>query len=210
MGGSEEEVKKMDEIITEETNKVAEQVSDKIENIIENAGIDVALVEPVIELVTSTAATVVSEGVKTVAEKMGLKMISESSLTEDQKNLASQIYESVKTSLQSFISDPNVNNTIKITKTIGQVIKQLENTTMNGKAPSGSDKKAVAIQLGRILIKEVTPDDKGEAEILMVYDLIAEQTLEAMIEVSKVVNVAIQEITTKCCPGLFTLFKKAK
>jgi hypothetical protein len=38
--------------------------------------------------------------------------------------------------------------------------------------------------------------------------LIAEPTLEAMIEVSKVVNVAVQEAAAKCCPGLFELFKK--
>jgi hypothetical protein len=205
MGGSEEEVKKMDEVITEETQKVAEKVSDKLENIIEKAGIDASLVEPVIELVTSTAATVVAEGAKAIAEKLGLKLISESSLSEGQKKLASSIYESVKEAIKGFIEDPNVNNTVKITKVIGQVIKQLENTKA-----TGGDKKAVAIQLGRILIKEVTPDDKGEAEILMVYDMVAEQTLEAMIEVSKVVNVAVQEAAAKCCPGLLELFKRAK
>lgn len=205
MGGSEEEVKKMDEIITEETQKAAEKVSDKLENIIEKAGVDASLVEPVIELVTSTAATVVAEGAKVVAEKLGLKLISESSLSEEQKKLASSIYESVKEAIKGFIDDPNVNNTVKITKVIGQVIKQLENTKA-----TGGDKKAVAIQLGRILIKEVTPDDKGEAEILMVYDMVAEQTLEAMIEVSKVVNVAVQEAAAKCCPGLLELFKRAK
>lgn len=205
MGGSEEEVKKMDEIITEETQKAAEKVSDKLENIIEKAGVDASLVEPVIELVTSTAATVVAEGAKAIAEKLGLKLISESSLSEEQKKLASSIYESVKEAIKGFIEDPNVNNTVKITKVIGQVIKQLENTKA-----TGGDKKAVAIQLGRILIKEVTPDDKGEAEILMVYDMVAEQTLEAMIEVSKVVNVAVQEAAAKCCPGLLELFKRAK
>ena len=196
---------KIDKIITEETTKV----SDKLENIIETVGIDSALVKPIIDQVTSAAtatatatATVIIEVAK---EKLGLSMISESSLSEDQKKLAISIYDSVKKAIESFINDPDVNNTIKITKTIGQVIKQLESTKA-----VGGDKKAVAIQLGRILIKEVTPDDKGEAEILMVYDLIAEQTLEAMIEVSKVVNIAVQEMATKCCPGLLEFFKRAK
>ena len=196
---------KIDKIITEETTKV----SDKLENIIETVGIDSALVKPIIDQVTAAAtaaatatATVIIEVAK---EKLGLSMISESSLSEDQKKLAISIYDSVKKAIESFINDPDVNNTIKITKTIGQVIKQLESTKA-----VGGDKKAVAIQLGRILIKEVTPDDKGEAEILMVYDLIAEQTLEAMIEVSKVVNIAVQEMATKCCPGLLEFFKRAK
>jgi hypothetical protein len=210
MGGSEEEAKNINEVITEQTTKVAEEVSNKVEDLVEKAGIDASLVEPVIELVTSSAATVVSEGAKVVAEKLGLKLISESTLSEDQKKLATSIYETVKPAVQGFISDPDVNSTVKITKVIGQVIKQLENTKIEGKAPTGADKKAVAIQLGRILIKEVTPDDKGEAEILMVYDLVAEQTLEAMIEVSKVVNVAVQEMATKCCPGLLELFKRTK
>jgi hypothetical protein len=44
----------------------------------------------------------------------------------------------------------------------------------------------------------------------MVYDLVAEQTLEAMIEVSRVVNIAVQEMATKCCPSLLDFFKKVK
>ena len=52
----------------------------------------------------------------------------------------------------------------------------LDRLSNDKKFITGGDKKAVAIQLGRILIKEVTPDDKGEAEILLAYDLIAEPT----------------------------------
>jgi hypothetical protein len=204
------EVKQVEEVIAEQTNKAAEKVSNMLENVIENAGIDSALVEPIIELVTASAATVVSEATTTVVKKLGLEMVTESSLSEDQKKLASSIYESVKKAIESFINDPDLNNTIKITKTLGQVIKQLESTKVEGNLITGADKKAVAIQLGRILIREVMPDDKGEVEVLMVYDLIAEPTLEAMIDVSKVVNVAIQEISAKCCPSLLDLFKTVK
>jgi hypothetical protein len=158
--------------------------------------------------VLTVATGTLEEQVKDIPSKMGLKLISESDLTIEQKKIAENIYKTTKVNIQSFISDISINNTIKITKTVGQVVKDLENVKIDGKSPSGSDKKIVAIQLGRILIKEVTPDDKGEAEILMLYDLIAEPTLEAMIEVSKVVNVAVQEIATRCCPSLLELFKK--
>lgn len=210
MEGSEEEVKKVDEVINEEAAKAVEEVSNKIEDLVEKTGIDVSLVEPIIEMAVSSAATVVSEGAKVVAENLGLTLISESSLTDDQKKLATTIYDSVKSAISGFVEDPNVNNTIKITKTLGQVIKQLEITHIDGKIISGADKKVVAIQLGRILIKEVMPDDKGEAEVLMVYDMIAEPTLEAMIDVSRVVNVAVKEMATKCCPGFLELFKRTK
>lgn len=207
MGGSDEEIKNINEHITEEVDKLSDKLNDKLENIVEKTGIDVSLVEPVLEIISSTASTVISEGAKRVVENLGLKMIIECSLSQEQKKLALTIYTNVKKSIETFINNPNVNNTIKITRTLSQVIKQLENVNIDGKPPSGADKKAVAIQLGRILIREVMPDDKGEAEVLMVYDMIAESTLEAMIEVSKVVNVAVKEFATKCCPGLLEFFR---
>ena len=206
--GGEEADKKIELTIREHTEKLADIAEDKAEELAKIVGVDASAVKPVIEEATAVATTVVASGIKELTKKMGLEMISESSLTEDQKKLASSIYDSTKTAIQGFVNEPSVNNTVKITKTLGQIIKQLENAQVDGKKPSGADKKAVAIQLGRILIKEVMPDDKGEKEVLMVYDLIAEPTLEAMIEVSKVVNVAVQEMATKCCPGLLELFKK--
>ena len=200
----------IDKVIDDKATEVVEEVKEKVENLVETSGVDSKMVEPIITEVSEAVTTVVVEGAKAVAENLGLKMISESSLSEDQKKLATSIYDSVKTAISGFISDPDLNSTVKITKTIGQVIKQLESAHIDGKKITGADKKAVAIHLGRILIKEVTPDDKGEAEILMVYDLIAEQTLEAMIEVSRVVNVAVQEMATKCCPSLLDFFKKVK
>jgi hypothetical protein len=185
-------------------------VEDKIVEVASTIGIDPGAVKPIVEELTKAVTTVVESGVKDITSALGLKMISESNLTEEQKRLASLIYDSTKASIQSFINDASLNNTVKITKTLGQVIKQLESPSVGsgGVVPTGSDKKAVAIQLGRILIKEVMPDDKGEKEVLMVYDVIAEPTLEAMIEVSRVVNVAVQEVASKCCPGLLELFKR--
>jgi len=209
MSGDEEQ-KRIESVIQEHT-KIPEAA---IEKLAESVGIDISAVSPVISEVTNVVATTVTTlaatGLKELTHKMGLTMISESSLTEDQKKLAIQLYDSTKEAIKSFITDPSLNNTVKITKTISQLIKQLEGVKVDGKSLSGVDKKAVAIQLGRILIKEVTPDDKGEVEILMIYDLVAEPTLEAMIDVSKVVNVAVQELATKCCPGLFSFFKRTK
>jgi hypothetical protein len=203
---SDTEVKnQINTVITEQVDKVSDIVNEKVIDVI---GLDASIVEPIISEVTAAAATVVESGLKQVSEKLGIKMISESSLTDYQKQLANKVYESTKADIQSFVSDMSLNNTIKITKIISQLLKQLENISIEGNSPSGADKKAVALQIGRILIKEVTPDDKGEAEILMVYDLVAEPTLEAMIDVSRVLNTVIQETATKCCPGLLTLLKK--
>ena len=198
MGGDEEQ-KSIELVVKDEVDKVVEKV-------VETTGVDANIVNPIIKEASNVVTTVIASGV----QSLGLTAISESSLTEDQKKLANLIYESTKGLIKDFISDSSLNNTVKITKTLGQLIKQLEGAKVDGKSPSGGDKKAVAIQVGRILIKEVTPDDKGEAEILKVYDLVAEPTLEAMIDVSRAVNVAVQEVATKCCPGLLELFKRSK
>jgi len=148
---------------------------------------------------------IVKENVEKIVSSTGVDVI----ITDEQNKLTTQIYNLSKIAVQSFINDMSLNNTIKITKMMCQLIKQLETVQINGKSPSGKDKKIVAIQIGRILIKDITPDDNYETEILTLYDLIAEPTLEAMIEVSKVVNVGniVQKITTSCGPNLFKLFK---
>ncbi len=197
-------VKEVSGTDTTSTDKVVEllEVTAKVVEVakvveIVKAVEELKVVEPIVYKVTSAPAEgVLAQGLQLV----GLKMITESSLTEDQKKLAASIYNSVKAAIKEFISDPSINETIKITKTLGKLIKELENAKVDGKAPSGTDKKAVAIQLGRILIKEVITSDSIEANTLMVYDVVAEPTLEAMIEVSKVVNVVVQKVATSCGP----------
>ena len=131
-------------------------------------------------------------------ELSGFEMISISKLSEDQQKLAKYIYDSAKQAVQSFMSDNSLNNTIKITMMLGQIIKQIETVKICGKVPTGSDKKAIVIQVGNIILKEI-----NQPEIIMIYDIIADQTLETIIDVSKVVNVYAQEIATSCCPNFF-------
>lgn len=131
-------------------------------------------------------------------ELSGFEMISISNLSEDQKKLAKYIYDSAKQSIQSFMSDNSLNNTIKITMMLGQIIKEIETVKICGKVPTGSDKKAIVIQLGDIILKEI-----NQPEIIIIYHIIADQTLETIIDVSKVVNVYVKEIATSCCPNFF-------
>jgi len=197
----------------ESNEEVIKSTEVKVQGIAEPISVDTDYVDTDMTTPDSTTvveSAVVKSAVVELIQIIGIPSISETSLTDEQKKLATQIYDSTKAAIQGFINDASLNNTVKVTKTLGQVIKQLETAKVDGTKASGNDKKAVAIQIGRILIKEVTPDDKGEAEILMMYDLVAEPTLEAMIEVSRVVNVAVQELATKCCPNLFNLFKLAK
>lgn len=135
---STKEPTKIELVIREQVHQVTEEVNEKVTEMI---GLDAKVVEPIISELTAMAATVVESGVKQVSEKLGLKMISESNLTDYQKQLAVKVYESAKADIQAFISDSSLNNTIKITKTIGKLLKQLENISSEGNSPSGADKR---------------------------------------------------------------------
>jgi hypothetical protein len=192
-------VKAVEEVVVKAVEEVVVKAVEEV--VVKAIEEELKIIEPVVYTVPAEA--VLTQGL----EMVGVKMITESSLSEDQKKLATSIYESVKAAIKEFISDPSINETIKITKTIAKLVKELENAKVDGKAPSGADKKAVAIQLGRILIKEVITNDSLEANILMVYDVVAEPTLEAMIEVSKVVNVVVQKVATSCGPSFNKLLQ---
>ena len=129
------------------------------------------------------------ESESTVPEVNGLKLLAESNLTEYQKKLALNIYDTAKHSVQNFITS-DMNISLKITMLIGQMITLMEKVKTK---PTGTDKKAVVLQLGRILLQEVT----SASDIITMYDLFSDTALETMINVSKVANV---EIITKCCP----------
>jgi hypothetical protein len=139
--------------------------------------------------------------------KTGQSLLEVSSLSSDQKKIATSIYTTTKSAIQSILLDSSLNNSIKVTLTISKLVKELEIFKVDGPKLSGADKKAITIELGRILLQENLSENK---EILVIYDLLAESTLEAMIDVSRVVNVAVQEIATHCCPGLLAIFKKIK
>ena len=123
-------------------------------------------------------------------------------LTEEQQHIVKAVYEKAKQATQTILEDPQMDNTLKITQTIGQIIKLLEYIKINDKKISGSNKKAVALEVGRLLIKEGIKNDTAKQVVLSIYDVVAEQTLEVMIDVSHVVNTKVQEATASCLDWL--------
>jgi len=129
----------------------------------------------------------------------GMNMIIESNLSEDQKKYAAFVYDSTKLLIQEFILT-DMNDIMKITLIISKIVKQIENVKIYKKYPTGIDKKAITIELGRIFIKDMIPDSDSK---IAIYDVIAEPMLETMIDVSLNVNVSV----AKCCPSILKLFK---
>ncbi len=136
--------------------------------------------------------------------------VCDDSLTSVQKKVIAIVYDKAKEAVETIISDQSLDTILKVTLMLGQIIKLLENITLDGNKIQGDIKKQVAIELGRLLIKDLVQEEPRRTTILGLYDLLADKTLETMVGVSKVLNVAVQnavsdvveEVSVSCCSNL--------
>lgn len=126
-----------------------------------------------------------------------------SSLTKQQKEILSMVFEKAKASVEDIMIDMDLSNHIKIMQIISSVIKIVEGLTVMKKIISGVDKKVIALACGRKCIKMM----KDHLDMLLLYDAIAETAMETMIDVSRNLNINGKEVS-ECCMGFFSLCKK--
>lgn len=129
-------------------------------------------------------------------------------LTDAQKSVLKVVYDKVKESSDLILQHPTLNSALKITQMIASIIKLLESVKLKDALLAGKDKKLIALEVGRLLIKDCIKDEEKQAVLLMVYDSTAEALLETMIDVSQNLNVKVKEVAGMCCEGLMSLFKK--
>jgi len=124
--------------------------------------------------------------------------IEETKLTEEQEQILKGIYGKAKNATQVILEDETTDTILKITHVIGEIIKILEYVKVNDKKISGSDKKAVALVIGKLLINDILKNESVKGMILSVYDTVAEQVLEVMVDVSRTLNTKIEKSTATC------------
>ena len=129
-------------------------------------------------------------------------------LTEEQKKILEFVYDSAKGFASDILNHPSMSNALKITQLIGHLMKLLENLSFGGKKISGSTKKAVALELGRNLIRDLIKDQELKTTILGMYDMLADSTLETLIDVSQHVNTAVKEAAISCCESILECLRK--
>ena len=164
---------------------------------------DSTSVELVKTEVTTVTATVTTEVTSTVEPVVQL-VLEDNRLTAEQQQIVKLIYDKAKESVESILTASNVADAIKITQTIASVIKLLEMVTFNNAKIAGSNKKQIALELTRDLIKDIVKDDSIKANIIAMYDLVAEQTLETLIDVSRTLNVEVQKAASSCCAAFLS------
>lgn len=144
----------------------------------------------------------------TATELPSISLDVPSVLNEEQKKILGFVYDSSKGFATDILNHPSMANALKITQLMGNIMKLLENLSFNGKKISGSTKKAVAIELGRNLIRDLIPNQEVKTTILTMYDMMADQLLETLVDVSQHVNTAIKEATASCCECLADWLRK--
>ena len=129
-------------------------------------------------------------------------------LTDAQKTVLKLVYDKVKDSSDIILQHPTLDSALKITQMMASIIKLLESVKLQDALLAGKDKKLIALEVGRLLIKDNVKDEEKQVVLLMIYDSTAEALLETMIDVSQHLNVKVKEVAGMCCDGLMSLFKK--
>ena len=129
-------------------------------------------------------------------------------LTDEQKKIVQFVYDSAKTYADGILNHPTLSSALKITQLMGSIMKLLENLTFNQMKLSGPTKKAVAIELGRSLIRDLIKDDSIKDILLPLYDTMAEPLLETLVDVSHTLNTAAKDAAASCCEWMAACIKK--
>ena len=123
--------------------------------------------------------------------------------TEEQKNIIIQIYSNAKETVETIAAISELSDMVKIVKMIGGIIKLLETATYNNAKISGKNKKHIAIVLTKKLLQNCLQSQSIHNNIydgiMQIYDSVSEQVLETMVDVSRNVNIAVQEAASTCC-----------
>ena len=127
-------------------------------------------------------------------------------LTPFQKAVIKQIFNTSKDTIKEVVETPEMADALVVTIAVGNLIKLIETVNINNKPLSGKNKKDIVLYLGRLLLSDLLPESRNKANIIGIYDLVAEQTLEKLIDVGTNINVITNNIVEevvqnkpKCC-----------
>lgn len=131
-------------------------------------------------------------------------------LPEKQEVILNQLYEAAKLATKEILSASSMDDAMKIGKLMATIVKLVEKATYRGEKIPGAEKKEIALALGKRLVSDPTviENDTVRGGVSMAYDLLGEQLLETLMDVSRHVNTAIQEAAVSCCEALLAFIKK--
>ena len=190
----------------EEATSIVEAVAAQVEEAATVTEVIAATVEEAKSL--SVVITDTVEDAITVTEVITNIVEEANSLTATQKEALDTVFNDVKDTVEHILLNADISIQIKLMQMISPIIKTVQDVSAMKLALTGADKKAVVLECGRKCIKMMLKD---HLDMLALYDTIAEQALETMLDLSrnlKSVHDKLKELEKKepsqeCCLEVF-------
>ena len=131
-------------------------------------------------------------------------------LSERQELILNQLYLTLKESMKELFSLESMDHAMKIGRMMAEIVKLVEKARYpNEKIPS-VEKREIALALGKRLVSDhdLIENDAIRDGLITTYELLGEQLLETLLDVSRHVNTMIQQAALSCCESIVECLKR--
>lgn len=131
-------------------------------------------------------------------------------LQDRQEIVLNQLYLTIKDTMKETLNMESMDHAMKIGRMMAEIVKLVEKASYpTGKIP-GAEKREIALALGKRLVSDqaVIPHDTIRNGLIMTYELLGEQLLETLLDVSRHVNTVIQQAALSCCESIVECLKR--
>lgn len=135
-------------------------------------------------------------------------------LSIQQEVVVNELYDTLKETMKELFSPSSpfasTDNAMRIGRLMAEAMKLVEKATYNGERIPGVEKREIALALGKCLVSDPTviSDESVRGGVCTTYDILGEQLLETLLDVSRYVNVMVKDAAVSCCECILKWMKK--
>ena len=159
-----------------------------------------------IEVVEKKTLTIITDFAESHEDDIKLDVI--------QERIVSVVIDEAKAAAEPILNNGDLPISVKLTKLLGAIMALLEKARINGAKIASENKRVIALYLVKRLVKEVLKDSALRAELLHEISCAATHLLEALVDVSKGMNVLVKAAekavmdkveSCGCCASLMSM-----
>lgn len=131
-------------------------------------------------------------------------------LSERQELILNQLYETIKETMRETLSLESMDHAMKIGRMMAEIVKLVEKARYSNQKIHGAEKREIALALGKRLVSDhnVIQNDTMRNGLMTVYDVIGEQLLETLLDVSRHVNTVVQQAALSCMESIVECIRR--
>lgn len=133
-------------------------------------------------------------------------------LNVKQEDVVNELYDTLKETTKELFTTPfaSTDHAMRMGRLMAESMKLVEKATYKGEKIPGAEKREIALALGHCLVRDPTviPDETVRGGVCTAYDVLGEQLLETLADVSRHVNTMVKEAAVSCCECIVNWMKK--